>query len=103
MRFVLDVLPAAIADIVEAPRWYEDQHEGLGAEFTFEINRTIDSLAEQALLFRVRYRRKNVRWTFPRRFPYRICYYVEAQTVQQIEAGEVSPVLHDEMMARLRR
>jgi plasmid stabilization system protein ParE len=46
-----------------------------------EVNGTIDSLTEQALLFRVRYRRKNVRWAFPRRFPYRICYYVEAQTV----------------------
>jgi toxin ParE1/3/4 len=81
MRFVLDVLPAAIADIVESARWYADQREGLDAEFALEVNGTIDSLAEQALFFRVRYRRKNVRWTFPRRFPYRICYYVEAQTV----------------------
>jgi toxin ParE1/3/4 len=81
MRFLLDVLPAAIADIVEAARWYGDQREGLGHGFTLEVNRTIDSLTEQALLFRVRYRRKNVRWAFPRRFPYRICYYVEAQTV----------------------
>ena len=81
MKFILDVLPDAIADIVEAARWYEEQREGLGTEFALEVNGTIDTLAEQALLFRVSYRRKNVRWTFPRRFPYRICYYVEAQTV----------------------
>ena len=81
MRFALDILPAAIADVAESARWYADQREELGAEFVSEVNATIENLAEQALLFRVRYRRKNVRWTFPRRFPYRICYYVEAQTV----------------------
>ena len=27
MRFVLDILPVAIADIVEAARWYEAQRE----------------------------------------------------------------------------
>jgi plasmid stabilization system protein ParE len=75
----LDILLVAIADIAEAARWYEGQREGLGTEFALEVNGTIDSLAEQALLFRVRYRRKNARWTFPRRFPYRVCYYVEAQ------------------------
>ena len=46
-----------------------------------EVSSAIENLSHQALLFRVRYRRKNVRWTFPRRFPYRICYYVEEQTV----------------------
>lgn len=81
MRFALDILPIAIADIAEAAQWYEAQREGLGAEFALEVDATIESLAEHALHFRVRYRRKNVRWTFPRRFPYRICYYVEAQTV----------------------
>ena len=81
MRFILDILPGAIADIAEAAQWYEGQREGLGTEFALEVNSTIDTLAEQALLFRVRYRRKKVRWIFPRRFPYRVCYYVEAQTV----------------------
>jgi toxin ParE1/3/4 len=81
MRFALGILSVAIADIEEAARWYEDQHVALGAEFAQEVSAAIDNLAGQALLFRVRYRRKNVRWTFPQRFPYRICYYVEAQTV----------------------
>jgi toxin ParE1/3/4 len=79
--FALDILPAAIADPTEAARWYEGRREGLGIQFAREINGTIDCLADQAMLFRVRYRRKNVRWVFPRRFPYRICYYVEVQTV----------------------
>jgi plasmid stabilization system protein ParE len=59
---------------------YEGQRTGLGTEFASEVIGAIDGLAEHALLFRVRYRRKNVRWIYPRRFPYRICYYVEGQT-----------------------
>ena len=81
MRFAVDVLPAALSDITEAARWYEDQREGLGSEFAIEVNAAIDGLAEGALLPRVRYLRKNVRWIYPRRFPYRVCYYVEEQKV----------------------
>ena len=93
MRFALDILPAAIADVAEAARWYADQREELGAEFVAEVTATIENLAEKALLFRVRYRRKNVRSTFPRRFPYRICYYVEAQIVHVFAV--VHPARHD--------
>ena len=82
MRFELEILPAAVADIAEAARWYAEQREGLGDEFALEISRTIDSLAAQALLFRVRYSRQKVRWAYPGRFPYRICYYVDKQTVR---------------------
>ena len=42
MRFVLDILPVAIADIAEAARWYQDQREGLGIEFALAITGTID-------------------------------------------------------------
>ena len=44
MRFALDILPAAIADIEEAARWYEDQQEALGAEFALEVSAAIESL-----------------------------------------------------------
>jgi len=44
----------------------------LEARCCHEVNKTIDALAQQALLFRIRYRRRNVRWTYPRRFPDRI-------------------------------
>jgi len=81
MRFVLDILPEALSDISAAARWYEDQQTDLGCEFAAEVSRRIDELAGQALLFRIRYRRKSVRWTYPRRFPYRICYYVDGRTV----------------------
>ena len=53
----------------------------MGDDFATAVSRSIDELAKRALAFRIRYRRKNVRWTHPRRFPYRICYYIEGQTV----------------------
>ena len=55
--------------------------EGLGEEFVLAVNEKIDTLTDQALVFRVRYRRRNTRWVYPRRFPYRICYYIEDQSV----------------------
>ena len=82
MRFSLDILPDALDDIRAAIRWYEDQQAGLGTQFSEEVSRRIDELAEQALLYGIRYRRKSARWTYPRRFPYRICYYVDGRTVR---------------------
>jgi len=81
MRFTLDILPEALTDIFAAAAWYEQQREGLGAEFALAVNKEIDALKDQALAFRVRYRRRNTRWTYPHRFPYRICYYIEDQCV----------------------
>jgi plasmid stabilization system protein ParE len=65
----------------DSAHWYERQLNGLGTEFAEEVNAAFDSLGQKALIFRVRYQRKGVRWLYPLRFPYRICYYVEAQTV----------------------
>ncbi len=81
MRFGIQILPDALSDILAGAIWYEQQASGLGTEFAREVNRTIDRLSRNALLFRIRYRRKRVRWTYPRRFPFRICYYVKEHTV----------------------
>ena len=89
MRYIVDILPAALSDIIEAAQWYENEREGLGADFAAEVDKAIDWLAERALTPRIRYRRKSVRWIHPRRFPYRISYYVEGQTVH------VFAVIHD--------
>lgn len=84
MRFCLAILPEAQSDILAAAGWYEQVRAGLGAEFAVEVGRRIDELAENALASRVRYRRRDVRWCYPRRFPYRICYIVDSGTVRII-------------------
>ena len=91
MRFALDILPEALSDISTATRWYEDQQTGLGDEFAAAVSRRIDELVEQALAYRIRYRRKNVRWTHPRRFPYRIAVLekVEQEVLSTLVPGQV--------------
>lgn len=69
MSFGLVILPAALADIDEAARWNEGQRLGLGIEFIEEVDAAVQWLARNALLPRVRFRRKHVRWVYPHRFP----------------------------------
>lgn len=80
----LDIRPEAEEDIRSAARWYEGERAGLGVDFTEVAYTAIDSLADHALLYRVRCRRRGreIRWLSPQRFPYRVIYYVEGQTVR---------------------
>ena len=50
MRYTVDILPSALSDILEAAQWYENEREGLGADFAAEVDEAIDSLAERALV-----------------------------------------------------
>lgn len=74
----------ARADIMEAASWYSQQKAQLGVDFSVATDAAIDSLAENALLYRVRARHhgKEVRWLFTRRFPYRVMYYHDGKTVR---------------------
>lgn len=71
--------PEVEADINQAAAWYEQQRSGLGAEFAREIWRTIDTLADNSLLYRVQHR--VLRWIVPKRFPYRIVFTVGTDCV----------------------
>ena len=51
MRYIVDILPAATSDIIEAAQWYEGEREGLGADFAAEVDKAIAWLAERALTF----------------------------------------------------
>jgi plasmid stabilization system protein ParE len=84
MKFRLDILPVVEEDIDVAANWYDSEVEGLGADFVTEVHRTIRLLSTNAKLHRVRARRhgKEIRWVLPKRFPYRIAYYIEEGTVK---------------------
>ena len=86
MSYNLVVRPEARVDMIEAATWYEQQQPRLGGEFALATQNAIDSLANNALVYRVRvrYRRHEVRWLFPERFPYRAIYFVDGPTVTVI-------------------
>jgi toxin ParE1/3/4 len=76
MSWRVEIRPEVEADVAEAARWYESQQSGLGVEFVEEIIQVWDALAENPLLNARRHPRKNIRWRYPERFPYRVIYEV---------------------------
>jgi len=74
MSFRVFLRPEAEADLGEAAAWYEEQKAGLDREFVEAIFRAIDALAVNPLLTSRRHRRRDIRWVFPDRFPYRIIH-----------------------------
>ena len=81
MSFRLFVRPEVNADLLEAEMWYERQRPGLGVEFLQAVRRAMSSLRDNPFRYSVRNRRLQVRWSYPRPFPYRIVYRVVQDTV----------------------
>jgi plasmid stabilization system protein ParE len=81
MSFRVLLRPEAEADIGDAATWYEEQKAGLGREFVEAVFHAVDTLSGNPLLTSCRHRRRNIRWVFPDRFPYRIVYEVANDTV----------------------
>ena len=78
----------AVEDITSNAGWYEKQEVGLGLEFVREVVEAIDSLLPNPLIFRLRNRRRNVRWILVKRFPFKVVYQVQEDRI------EVFAVLH---------
>ena len=81
MSFRVLLRPEVEADIGDAATWYEEQKEGLGREFVEAVFHAVDALSGNPLLTSCRHRRRNIRWVFTDRFPYRIIYEVANDTV----------------------
>jgi plasmid stabilization system protein ParE len=76
VRYRLTILPEAFADIKEAASWYDEREFGLGIEFLREVLQAVETLTNSPLAYRIRHRRKNVRWKLLDRFPYRIVFRI---------------------------
>jgi len=81
VSYQLDIRPDALADIEAAGVWYEEQQPGLGADFSRTLRQAINTLAAKPLIYRIRERRRGVRWFLPPRFPYRIVYRVKGERI----------------------
>jgi len=88
MKCDVVVRPRAEADLHKAFAWYENQRDGLGQEFVSEIAhcvRLLENDPHQRPLYYRGFRRCLVR-----RFPYKLFYCIEKQTVVVFRVIHVS-------------
>ena len=82
MMYRLIIEPEAEVDLAEAYRWYKDQRPGLGQTFLARVEEVFARVCHMPELHAETYR--NVRQTLLKRFPYVVCYTVEAASVHII-------------------
>ena len=68
--------PQVQADVINAADWYDSQRPGLGEEFIEEIISVFDALRTSPLIHCRQHPSRNIRWRYPKRFPYRVIYEV---------------------------
>jgi len=73
------IRPEAEADLTDAYHWYENQNEGLGAEFLRSVEMSLVSLRKNPGAYQKIH--ENIRRALVRRFPYGIFYLVVHTTV----------------------
>ena len=81
MSFRVALRPEAEMDIAEASAWYERQQSELGGEFLQAVSQAIDALADNPLVVSRRHRQRDIRWIYPDRFPYRVIYEIDDDTI----------------------
>lgn len=95
MNWRVVVRPEVERDVAEAARWYDSQQEGLGGQFREEVIQVFDALAANPLLYCRHHPRRNIRWRYPERFPYRVIYEVEENTRTVVIAAVLHAARHD--------
>jgi plasmid stabilization system protein ParE len=95
MSWQVVVRPEVEHDVSKAAAWYDLQAEGLGAIFREEIIQVFDALTENPLIYCQRHPRKNIRWRYPDRFPYRVIYEVLETERNVVVAAVLHAARHD--------
>lgn len=95
MNWRIRLRPDVHDDISRASAWYEAQRDGLGGEFREAVIRVFDELVDNPLLNCRQSPRKNIRWRYPQRFPYRVIYEVIETERTVVVAAVLHAARHD--------
>jgi toxin ParE1/3/4 len=68
--------PEIEKEVIEIAEWYDARGEGLGERFVEEVLAVLNELTINPLLNCRRHPSKNIRWRYPKSFPYRVIYEV---------------------------
>jgi plasmid stabilization system protein ParE len=87
----LIIRPAAEQDLSEAAHWYEERGAGLGKEYLFAVDQTIETILERPLTFQEI--EQGIRRAAVRRFPYGVYFIADevAVTVLAVLHGSRNP------------
>jgi toxin ParE1/3/4 len=81
MSHRLKIRLEAEADIAAAAQWYEQRERGLGEKFLRAVDQAIARALENPLAFPIIRRRHEVRRVLTQRFPFRIFFSLEGDTI----------------------
>jgi len=90
MNWKVVARPQAEDDVIQAAAWYETQRAGLGDEFIEELLTVFDGLEMNPMWNCRQHPTKNIRWRYPKRFPYRVIYEV----IEESRLVIIAAVLH---------
>jgi toxin ParE1/3/4 len=94
--------PEAESDVIEIAAWYDSRTEDLGDRFVEEFLAVLDQLTINPFLHCRRHPRKNIRWRYPKSFPYRVIYEVNEQEKIVVVAAVLHAARHErEWMRRV--
>jgi hypothetical protein len=79
--------PGATREFREAARWYEEQREGLGVEFSVEVRRAVGVIRERPEMWAFVTPRS--RRCLLRRFPYAIVYQIRPDGVYVVSVSNL--------------
>lgn len=92
--------PEVANDVIEIANWYDGHDEGLGNRFIEEFLVVLDALSKNPLLHSRRHPRKNIRWRYPKSFPYRVIYEVLEREKIVVVAAVLHAARHDRTWKR---
>jgi hypothetical protein len=73
---------ACVQDLPDARAWYEMERLGLGEEFRTAIDRTLATIREHPMRYRIL--AADLRQALVRRFPYRVLYRIVGDVIQVV-------------------
>lgn len=100
MNWKVVVLPEFYSDLEDAGDWYEQKLQGLGARFADEVLDVWAGLAVNSLLGCKKHPRRNIRWRYPEKFPYKVVYSVEEEKKTVVVIALIHAARHERVLRK---